>query len=87
MTELTVLHCAVVGQDYVEKPKSCGAPVPVCDIKIVDQETRREVPAGTVGTILARGPNIMKRYVGNESEYGTLVVADLSLPSVVPFSM
>lgn len=68
MTELTVLHCANVGQDYIDKPKSCGPPVPVCGIKIVDQETRKEVPTGSVGTILARGPNIMKCYVGNESE-------------------
>lgn len=22
MTELTVLHCAAIGQDYVDKPKS-----------------------------------------------------------------
>jgi acyl-CoA synthetase (AMP-forming)/AMP-acid ligase II len=68
MTEVTVLHCSTLGTDYLEKPKSTGPPVPVCDVRIIDPETKKEVPVGTVGTILARGPNIMKCYIGNESE-------------------
>lgn len=67
MTETTVLHCANVGQDYVDKPKSCGPPVPICGIKIVDPATKKECPPGVVGTIFAKGPNIMTCYVGNES--------------------
>ena len=40
---------------------SCGKPVPGVEMKVVDGEGK-EVPAGTVGEIVARGPNIMKGY-------------------------
>lgn len=68
MTELTVLHCQHVGPDYYAKPKSTGPPMPICDIRIVDKQNRIVRP-NEVGQIQARGPNIMKEYYGNPSEW------------------
>lgn len=65
MTETNGQHAAIVGQDYVERPECVGKTQPVSDIKIVDPETFKEVPAGTMGLLFARGPNLMKEYVKN----------------------
>ncbi len=45
--------------------RSAGRAVPATELKIVD-ENDREVPRGTVGEIVARGPNIMRGYWGRE---------------------
>jgi long-chain acyl-CoA synthetase len=45
--------------------RSCGCAMPAVDLKIVDEQGR-EVPRGTVGEIIARGPNIMKGYWGRD---------------------
>lgn len=42
-----------------------GQPIPDADIKIVDAETRRPLPQGEKGLVLARGPQIMKGYYKN----------------------
>lgn len=68
MTETTVLHCQHIGPDYYAKPKSCGPPMPICDIRIVD-ENNRVLGPNQVGQIQARGPNIMKEYYGNPGEW------------------
>jgi long-chain acyl-CoA synthetase len=36
--------------------------VPISDIKIVDTETRKPVPAFQSGLVLVRGPQVMKEY-------------------------
>jgi long-chain acyl-CoA synthetase len=41
--------------------KSAGRPVPHAEVRIVDEHDR-EVPAGTVGELVVRGPHIMKGY-------------------------
>lgn len=43
------------------KPASVGLPVPRVEMKIVD-DMGNEVPHGTVGEIVVRGPNVMKGY-------------------------
>ena len=43
-----------------------GPVVPVSDIRIVHPETRKDLPAGGIGLMLLRGPQIMKCYYGNE---------------------
>ncbi|KAL1412055.1 hypothetical protein Q8F55_003052 [Vanrija albida] len=65
MTETNAIHCMHGGPDYVDRPTSCGPPVPTALVRIVDPETRRDVPAGTAGLVLAKGPNIMTEYYGN----------------------
>lgn len=45
--------------------RSAGRACPATELKIVD-ENDQEVPRGTVGEIVARGPNIMKGYWGRD---------------------
>lgn len=51
----------------VRKPASVGKPVPRVEMKIVDDHGA-EVPHGTVGEIVVRGPNVMKGYWNNPDE-------------------
>lgn len=45
----------------LRKPGSVGLPLPGVEVKIVDEEDR-EVPAGEVGELVVRGPNVMVGY-------------------------
>jgi fatty-acyl-CoA synthase len=47
--------------DAPAHPGSIGKPALHCDLRLVD-ETGRDVPAGTSGEILVRGPNVMESY-------------------------
>lgn len=47
--------------DFFRKPGSVGTPLPLCEMKVVDEQGR-EVPPGTVGEILGRGPLLMPGY-------------------------
>jgi acyl-CoA synthetase (AMP-forming)/AMP-acid ligase II len=42
---------------------SVGQPVPWVEVKIFDEKDK-EVPRGTVGEIVTRGPHVMKGYYG-----------------------
>ncbi|AFZ10266.1 Long-chain-fatty-acid--CoA ligase [Oscillatoria nigro-viridis PCC 7112] len=44
---------------------SAGQPIAQTEIKIVDPETRQQLPAGQRGLVLARGPQIMQGYYLN----------------------
>jgi len=44
---------------------AAGQPIPLTEIKIVDPETGLEVPQGTKGLVIARGPQIMEGYYKN----------------------
>jgi long-chain acyl-CoA synthetase len=44
---------------------SAGQPIPHTEIKIVDPETRQQLPPGKRGLVLARGPQIMAGYYLN----------------------
>jgi fatty-acyl-CoA synthase len=46
------------------KPGSLGVPGPGVDCRIVDPETRRELPAGEVGEIVVHGPQVTLGYWG-----------------------
>ncbi|KAL1413244.1 hypothetical protein Q8F55_000998 [Vanrija albida] len=65
MTETNGVHMMVNGQDYVDHPTSVGIPIPIAEIKLVDPDTRKEVPRGQMGLLLVRGINIMKEYVND----------------------
>jgi len=52
--------------DYERKPDSVGAPVPVCEVRIVapDDASGRPLAVGEIGEIWIKGPNVVKGYWG-----------------------
>jgi len=62
MTETSAAGLNIGYEDYLRKPSSIGVPPPICELKIVDTDTLKEVAQGAVGEILIRGPNVMKEY-------------------------
>lgn len=67
MTELSPVvtalpsHCHLPGPDRERLLRSAGTPISIAEVRIVDGDDR-EVPAGQVGEIVARGPMVMKGY-------------------------
>lgn len=47
------------------KAGTVGHPIPGVAVKVVDPETRREVPYGQDGLLLVKGPSLMKGYLGD----------------------
>lgn len=62
MTETTATVTSHVGEDYVNRPDSCGPPVPIADLKIMSPDGERELPLGDTGELWAKGPQIVKGY-------------------------
>ncbi len=62
MTETMATVTQHVGEDYLARPTSCGAPVPVADLKIMAPDGSTELPVGEVGELWARGPMIVRGY-------------------------
>ena len=62
MTETMATVTQHVGEDYLTRPTSCGAPVPVADLKIMNVDGSAELPVGEVGELWARGPMIVHGY-------------------------
>lgn len=60
-------HCHLPGPDRNRLLRSAGRPVPVAEIRIVD-ENDRELPFGQVGEIVARGPMMMQGYWNKPTE-------------------
>ena len=58
---ITFLRPADHDVDNEGRLKSCGSPLPLVDIKVVDAEGR-EVPVGTVGEFLIRSPSLTTGY-------------------------
>lgn len=50
------------------KEGSVGRPVPGVSVKAVDPETFEQLPLGTPGMLLVKGPNVMKGYLGQPEE-------------------
>jgi long-chain acyl-CoA synthetase len=61
LTETSSLTTMNQGDDYVAKPDSVGPPVPVVDVKVVD-EHGIDLPTGAVGELWIKGPNVVKGY-------------------------
>ncbi len=59
---LTILR----GEDSVRKEGSVGRAMPFVQVRIVD-ESDRPLPPGQLGELIARGPNVMLGYHGQES--------------------
>jgi long-chain acyl-CoA synthetase len=61
LTETSSVTTYNGGVNYLEHPDSVGPPVAVCDVKVVGPDGE-DLPAGEVGELLIRGPNIIKGY-------------------------
>lgn len=61
MTETSATHTHHIGEDYLNRPDSCGPAAPVSAMRIVDGDGR-DLPTGEVGELLAYGPNIVTGY-------------------------
>jgi long-chain acyl-CoA synthetase len=61
-----VTHCNPLNDDI--RDGSVGLPLPNVDAAILDQESAAFLPAGEVGEIVVKGPNIMKGYWKRDKE-------------------
>jgi len=61
ITETSSVVSLNAGPDYEERPDSVGLPLPVCDLRVVD-ETGAERPPGELGELHVRGPNVVRAY-------------------------
>jgi len=61
LTETSSVTSMNSGDDYVRKPDSCGPPVPVCDVRVVD-DAGEDVLAGEPGELWIKGPNVVRGY-------------------------
>ena len=61
LTELSSLVAFAAAEIYRRKPDSVGPPVPICDIRIVDDDGKT-LPAGAKGEICVKGPNAVRGY-------------------------
>ncbi|MXO63862.1 class I adenylate-forming enzyme family protein [Qipengyuania oceanensis] len=65
MTETMATVTSHSSEDYLNRPDSCGPPVPVADIRIMSEDGSRELPTGEIGELWARGPMVVKGYWNN----------------------
>ena len=65
MTETSATVTQHGSEDYLNRPDSCGPPVAVADLKIMDPDGTTELPAGSVGELWAKGPQIVAGYWNN----------------------
>lgn len=62
MTETTATVTTHSGEDYLNRPDSCGPPVAVADLQIRAEDGVTVLPTGQIGELWARGPMIVKGY-------------------------
>jgi long-chain acyl-CoA synthetase len=67
MTESSAITASIGGADYAARPTSAGVPVPICDVRIVD-ENGADVPTGEVGEIWIKGPTVVPGYWNRPAE-------------------
>ncbi len=62
MTETTATVTTHFGEDYINRPTSCGPAVAVADLEVRGEDGVTVLAAGSVGELWARGPMIVKGY-------------------------
>jgi len=60
-TEMSSVTCVLRGEDAVAKMGSVGTPIVNVEVRVVDDEMK-DVPQGSVGEIVYRGPTVMQGY-------------------------
>lgn len=55
LTETNSVAVSHAGEDYLNRPTSCGLTVPINDVVIMDVEKEVEMPVGQAGEIWLRG--------------------------------
>jgi long-chain acyl-CoA synthetase len=81
LTHLNVSAFSKITGFMKEEKLSLGIPVPDTEVKILDPDTKEEVPFGKPGIIYSRGPQLMKGYwptAGNGLEDGWLRTNDVA---------
>jgi long-chain acyl-CoA synthetase len=61
MTETSAATTNHIAEDYLNRPESCGPPLPVCELKVTGP-SGEILPPGQAGDLWAKGPNIVKGY-------------------------
>jgi acyl-CoA synthetase (AMP-forming)/AMP-acid ligase II len=67
LTETSSVTTVNAGIYYQQRPDSVGVPVPVVDVKIVD-DVGEDCPVGSVGELLVYGPNVVMGYWGRPED-------------------
>lgn len=65
MTETSSTVTTHMAEDYLNRPDSCGPPLPVSQISIRGPDGVTELPVGAVGELWAFGPQVAKGYWRN----------------------
>jgi fatty-acyl-CoA synthase len=50
------------------RKKTVGKPIPGTEVKVIDQDTGKQIGTGEVGEMMVKGPNILKGYWQNPDE-------------------
>ena len=58
---------ATYNHERAHRPGSVGTPIENVEVRVVDEHDR-EVPDGTLGEIVIRGPNVMRGYLGKPED-------------------
>lgn len=66
-TETSPITCVLRGEDSLRRLGSVGRPVPTIHYRVVD-ESMVDVPVGSVGEIVYRGPQVMQGYWNKPAE-------------------
>lgn len=64
MTETSATVTGHAAEDYLNRPESCGPPLPVAELRIVD-EHGLSLPAGEIGELRVRAPQVVLGYWEN----------------------
>ena len=62
MTETSGTVTAHSGEDYLNRPDSCGPCVPVGKLKIMSEDGSEELPIGEIGELWAYGAMVVREY-------------------------
>jgi acyl-CoA synthetase (AMP-forming)/AMP-acid ligase II len=65
MTETSATVTRHGAEDYLHRPDSCGPPLPVAELRVMDLDGRAALPTGAVGELWAFGPQVVKGYWRN----------------------